>query len=82
MPTITDSIIHTLEPLASPAKAAPMAAYMKGHFDFLGLTAPERRAAVTPLIRDAKGMSADDLIDTARELWLLPRREYQYAALD
>lgn len=82
MPTFADTLIQTLEPLAKPARAVPMAAYMKGHFDFLGLSSPERRAAATPLIRAAQGMGADELIETAHALWLLPRREYQYVAID
>jgi hypothetical protein len=34
-----------LMPLADPANAEPMAAYMKGHFPFLGIKTPVRRAA-------------------------------------
>jgi 3-methyladenine DNA glycosylase AlkD len=82
MRTFTDDVIITLEALADPARAAPMRAYMKGHFDYLGIATPERRAAVTPLLRRLAGLGGDDLLLLANELWLLPRREYQYVALD
>ena len=42
----------TLVPLADPATAWPMAAYMKGHFPFLGIKTPARRAATRTLIRE------------------------------
>ena len=34
-----------LEARADPERAPGMAAYMKGHFAFLGLPSPDRRAA-------------------------------------
>jgi 3-methyladenine DNA glycosylase AlkD len=82
MQTFIDDVISTLEALADPARAAPMRAYMKDHFDYLGIATPERRAAVTPLLLRLAGIGGDDLLVLANELWLLPRREYQYVALD
>lgn len=72
------AIQSALAPLADPAKAGPMAAYMKGHFAFLGIKSPERRAATRGLIRDQK----DSVIECAETLWALPYREYQYVACD
>lgn len=82
MQTITDEIIDILEPLADADRAAPMRAYMKDHFEYLGIGTAQRRAAVTPLLRSLKGISGDEMLSIANELWLLPRREYQYVALD
>ena len=82
MQTFTDDVISTLEALTDPARAAPMRAYMKDHFDYLGIATPARRTAVAPLLRRLAGINGDDLLLVANDLWLLPRREYQYVALD
>jgi 3-methyladenine DNA glycosylase AlkD len=82
MQTFTDDIIATLEAIADPTRAAPMRAYMKDHFEYLGIATPARRTAVTPLLRRLADISGDDMLVLANELWLLPRREYQYVALD
>lgn len=65
-------------PLADPANAAPMAAYMKGHFLFLGIKTPVRRAATRTLIRDQH----ETVVGSAEALWTCPEREYQYVACD
>jgi 3-methyladenine DNA glycosylase AlkD len=70
-----------LRPLADPARAAPMRAYMKDQFAFLGLPSPVRRAAVKDLIvRHSREPEA--LLATAEELWQLPEREMRYTAID
>lgn len=81
MPT-TPLIISALAPLADSKRAPAMRAYMRDQFEFLGIATPERRAALRPLIRQLRGASAAELISLARELWQLPEREYQYAAID
>ena len=43
--------LQALQPLADPERAAPMRAYMKNQFAFLGVAAPVRRAAVAGLVR-------------------------------
>lgn len=68
---------------ADAKRAAPMAAYMKGHFAFFGIPTPERRALAKPLIDLAgKGPNADWLIEVAERLWQFPERENQYVACD
>lgn len=67
-----------LMPLADPANAEPMAAYMKGHFPFLGIKTPVRRAATHTLIRDQRAA----VVESAEALWAYPEREYQYVACD
>ena len=73
----------TLEPHRDAEKAAPMARYMRDLFPFLGLKRPELQSLLRPLLAAAKPV-ADEvwLAETARLLWALPEREYQYAALD
>jgi len=81
MPTTKD-FIAALAPLSDPARAPAMRAYMRDQFPFLGIVTPVRREAIKPLIRAFKGAEPVELIDVAGELWQLPEREYQYAALD
>jgi 3-methyladenine DNA glycosylase AlkD len=74
--------IAALEPLANTAKAAPMRAYMKDQFAFLGIPTPARRAATRPVLQAAKGVDRLELLAAAGALWQLEQREYHYAALD
>jgi 3-methyladenine DNA glycosylase AlkD len=81
MPTTKD-FISALAPLADPARAPAMRAYMRDQFPFLGIPTPSRREAIKPVVCDFKGASAAELIGVADKLWQMPEREYQYAALD
>ncbi len=71
-----------LAPLGSDERRAPMQAYMKGRFAFLGVQTPPRRAATMPLIRALGTPESAWLLDTAAALWQRPEREYQYVAVD
>ena len=75
-------IQENLEPLASAARAAGMAAYMRGQFAFLGIAAPARRGATMDLLRGQGAAAQAELMMTAQGLWRLPEREYQYVAAD
>lgn len=68
--------------VADPAKSAPMAAYMKDQFAFLGVNAAERRAASKSIIRWAKTADPDDLLDVVTRLWEEPEREFHYVGMD
>jgi 3-methyladenine DNA glycosylase AlkD len=70
-----------LAPLADPARAASMRAYMGDRFPFLGLPAPVRRAAVQALVA-RPWASAPALLDAAGALWQRPARECRYTAID
>ena len=71
-----------LRPLADADRAAGAKAYMRGQFDCLGISTPERREAAMPLIRAFKPASAEELRETAERLWAMREREYQYVAAD
>ncbi|OHV95771.1 DNA alkylation repair protein [Janthinobacterium lividum] len=77
-----DELKIALEAAAEPGRAAPMQAYMRDQFVFLGVAAPQRRLAVKALLADLKGVGADALLDHAQLLWQQPQREYQHVALD
>jgi 3-methyladenine DNA glycosylase AlkD len=70
-----------LMPLADEAKAQGMKAYLLNQFEFLGLAAPVRRAAVKE-IGKVKWQSSAELLATAELLWQKPEREYRYTAVD
>ncbi len=76
--TFVAAVTSALAPLADPAQAPGMAAYMKHHFRYLGIGTPARRAACAELVRGFEG----DPIAAARALWKLEEREYQYVAVD
>jgi 3-methyladenine DNA glycosylase AlkD len=76
------AVSAVLMPIADPELRPWMRAYMKNQFEFLGIKTPDRRAAVADLIRSQKSASAADLLRSARLLWALPEREYQFVAVD
>jgi 3-methyladenine DNA glycosylase AlkD len=78
----TDEISDILRPLADPARAVAMRAYLRHQFDFLGIATPQRRAVLRPLFKQLKGQDGNALLALATQLWQLPEREFQYAALD
>ena len=75
------AVEHALIPLADEAKAQGMKAYLLNQFEFLGLAAPVRRAAVKA-IGKVKWQSSADLLAAAELLWQKPEREYRYTAVD
>jgi 3-methyladenine DNA glycosylase AlkD len=75
------AVQHAFAPLADESRAVQMKAYLLDQFEFLGLQAPVRRAAVKG-IGKVKWQSADDLLAAAELLWQKPEREYRYTAVD
>jgi 3-methyladenine DNA glycosylase AlkD len=67
---------------ADPSQIAPMRAYMKNQFAFLGLKSPERVRATRAFIAEHGLPSSDEIQHVCWHLWELPERECQYAALD
>ncbi|MBL8774697.1 MAG: DNA alkylation repair protein [Acidimicrobiales bacterium] len=70
------------EPAADPERAGPMTAYMKGHFPFLGITTPQRRALARSAVAGLPAPEEADVMAVAAAAWALDPREYQYAAVD
>ncbi|HKY49350.1 MAG TPA: DNA alkylation repair protein [Acidimicrobiia bacterium] len=71
-----------LSRLADPAKAIPMAAYMKTDMPFYGVPKPAR----APIAREVRArfppVDADDYRRKVLALWGLPHREEKYLAID
>lgn len=68
----------------NPSQAAPMAAYMRNHFPFLGIKTPQRRELLKPFITQARAEAKSQGIDRdfVEACWKAPEREFQYNALD
>jgi 3-methyladenine DNA glycosylase AlkD len=66
---------------ADPAAAAPMKAYMRNQFDYLGIKTPEQRQLLKGFIAEYGLPDMGDLAPILLDLWGLPEREFQYAAL-
>lgn len=73
-------VVASLQPLADPARSAGMHAYMRQRFAFFGIATPQRRHAVSALLRAAQ--PAGELLANAAALWQRPERECQYVAVD
>ena len=65
---------------ANPVKAAPMAAYMKHQFPYLGLQKPERTALAREFLKAKKAEPGVDCAFIER-CFALPEREFSYLAL-
>lgn len=66
---------------ADADKAAGMKAYMKGHFDFIGIPKPKRAAIQKlrfPVLHQA-GIAAEDMLHFC---WQQHEREWQYLGMD
>lgn len=68
--------------VADAQDAIQMTAYMKGHFPFLGVKSPKRKAAATPHIKEWLSGHNDLNQELVIELWNQPEREFQYIAMD
>jgi 3-methyladenine DNA glycosylase AlkD len=62
--------------------AAPMKAYMKDQFEFMGLRSPLRRKVFAEFIRMCGLPEYEDHFDITRQLYAMPWRECHYSAID
>jgi 3-methyladenine DNA glycosylase AlkD len=65
---------------ANPEKAAPMSAYMRDQFPFLGIPTPERKRLSRDFLKSRGKESVD--WNFVFECWQQPEREFQYLAKD
>jgi 3-methyladenine DNA glycosylase AlkD len=77
-----DDLRRALTAAAEPSKAPAMAAYMKGHFEYLGVAASARKEAQKPFVTGGKDAGSAALLDGADICWSQPEREFQYVATD
>jgi 3-methyladenine DNA glycosylase AlkD len=84
--TYSSEFLSLLQPqlaaLGNRTKAIGAQRYMKDVAPFLGVQTPDRRNLVKKIARELKIPSSEELGKTARALWKLDEREFQYAAHD
>jgi 3-methyladenine DNA glycosylase AlkD len=80
--TVLDRLVAAYGAAADPALAAPMTAYMRGRFPFLGIPAVPRRALSRGVLAGLPAPAEEDLRAIALRCWELPEREYQLFACD
>jgi 3-methyladenine DNA glycosylase AlkD len=68
--------------LENRERAIGAQAYMKDVAPFIGVATPERRSLVKKIAKGLPRPSCAELGATARKLWKLEEREFQYAAKD
>jgi len=68
--------------LENRKRAIGAQAYMKDVAPFIGVATPERRSLVKKIAKELPKPSSAELGATARKLWKLEEREFQYAAND
>lgn len=76
------SIQSQLGAHAHPAQAVFMKRYMRDQFEYLGIKGPELASILREHQRLRGLPPISDLDAILRDLWALPQREYQYAAID
>jgi 3-methyladenine DNA glycosylase AlkD len=67
-----------LEAIAEPERIDVMVAYMKGHFEFLGVTTAKRRPVTKWVLAAARKAEPDSLLRFADRCWAEPEREFHY----
>lgn len=75
-----DELLAELKCHANPERAAPMAAYMKHRFDYLGIAKPQLAKIGKPFFKNAAAQPVD--WPFIQHCWASPWREMQYAALE
>jgi 3-methyladenine DNA glycosylase AlkD len=77
-----EQLTAALSSLADRKRAIGAQIYMKDIAPFIGVTAPERRSTVREIAKKMPTPSSRELGLTARALWKLEEREFQYCAND
>jgi 3-methyladenine DNA glycosylase AlkD len=73
---------NALSPLQDQTRAIGARRYMKDIAQFLGISAPDRRAALRSAWAPLEDPTSDELGHAALALFAEPEREYHYAAFD
>jgi 3-methyladenine DNA glycosylase AlkD len=71
---------RAFEGARDPDRAAPMAAYMRDQFPFLGIPSPTQKALTREVLAGLGRPGQPDLAAVALACWERPEREYQYFA--
>ena len=79
--SLVEFVQSELTALADPARAEPMAAYMKTEMPFYGVPKPERVTISREIKRRFPAANASQYRQNVLSLWKLPHREEKYLAI-
>lgn len=79
---VTNRLKRSFEGARDPNRAGDMSVYMRGQFAFVGIPSPRRDKLQRTALAGLRRPNERELIEAATALWVLPEREYQYAAAD
>jgi 3-methyladenine DNA glycosylase AlkD len=86
LPSLSQTVLDRLTAIygaaRDPTAAAPMQAYMRDQFPFLGIATTGRRSLSRRVLEGLPRPAEDDLRAVALACWEMPEREYQYFACD
>lgn len=78
---LTTKLIKTFNIHSDDDLAIGMKAYMKGHFDYLGIKSPVRTEILKPFFIELKELETKEWMTVVDQLWNQKFREFQYAAM-
>lgn len=82
MRTVIERLTREYEAARDPELAAPMSAYMRDLFPFLGIKSMPRRLLSQRVLDGVEKPDEAQLAEVALACWALPEREYQHFAVD
>ena len=82
MHTYSAKLKSHFEKHANPSQAAPMKRYMREQFEYLGIKTPQSKLLMKEFVSKHGLPPIEELDKVLRDLWSLPEREFQYAAMN
>jgi len=79
---LAQKLITALNHQSDKINAAAMGAYMKDNFEFFGVKSQTRSQCMREVLKENKLPEVEILRAEIKELWLCPKREAQYLALE
>lgn len=80
MNIVLEDILSTFKSHQDLDKRKQMSDYMRGQFDYFGLTSPIRKELCKPYLKELPAESKSDLFGLIDLLWQQPQRECHYLA--
>jgi 3-methyladenine DNA glycosylase AlkD len=81
MHTYVETLRALFEQNANPLQAGPMKKYMRDQFEYLGIKSPQFKILLRQHIAGNGLPRIEEMDEVVHDLWELPPREFQYAAM-
>lgn len=78
---LTSIIVETFSKHRNEENREGMEAYMKHHFSFFGIKAPEQKQLLTPILKEYRDLSEAERFESVELLFQQKERECHYAGL-